>query len=281
MTREQKLALIIGFSLVLLVGVLVSDHLSGARHAQLADVGAALEQSAPAEFSEQLPDLSDRPTAEESVPVGTIAATSEPEPYRGAITPPLNENDRVAIGHESSADSFLSQLQQQFRESAASAPEAAQLDRSAELPEPRVADPLVADRRPLAVAHYQIKPGDSLWSIAQENYGNGHLAAKLGEYNVAQGRLRDINTIRVGASILLPEPRALGSSARPAGTLAADSAPTPRPRTYTVKRGDTLGEIAQRELGSARRTKAILVANTGLIDDPDDIRVGMVLRLPS
>ena len=41
MTREQKLALIIGFSLVLLVGVLVSDHLSGARNAHLADVGSA------------------------------------------------------------------------------------------------------------------------------------------------------------------------------------------------------------------------------------------------
>ena len=35
-TREHKLALIIGFSLVLVVGVLISDHFSKARSAQVA-----------------------------------------------------------------------------------------------------------------------------------------------------------------------------------------------------------------------------------------------------
>jgi LysM repeat protein len=37
-TREHKLALIVGFSLILLVGVLISDHLSRARQARIAPV---------------------------------------------------------------------------------------------------------------------------------------------------------------------------------------------------------------------------------------------------
>ena len=51
MTREQKLALIIGFALVLVVGVLVSDHLSAAREASGAtgETGLARALSEPEE----------------------------------------------------------------------------------------------------------------------------------------------------------------------------------------------------------------------------------------
>src|SRR6185436_2493355 len=45
-TREHKLALIVGFSLILLVGVLISDHLSRARQAKIVPVGAGESQIA-------------------------------------------------------------------------------------------------------------------------------------------------------------------------------------------------------------------------------------------
>ena len=38
MTRENKLALIIGFGLILVVGILVSDHFSPASNDQAADL---------------------------------------------------------------------------------------------------------------------------------------------------------------------------------------------------------------------------------------------------
>ena len=276
MTREQKLALIIGFALVLLVGVLVSDHLSGARASQLADVGAALEESAP-------PPLPDTAPAEPGTnsraerPLGAVAAAPEPVTRRP-------DDEARAMATETTSQSLLRALQEQFETTRQDAPTAAQIDRKPdaeprELPgeTPPVADPLVKDA--VAVATHRVEKGDSLWSIAERRYGDGHLAKALGEYNVARGRLRDPDTIRVGATILIPEPRALN---RP--VLAANQPTTtraPEPRTYTVRRGDTLGEIAQRQLGSARRVQAILAANESTIDDPDDIRVGMVLRLPS
>jgi len=280
MTREQKLALIIGFALVLLVGVLVSDHLSGARASQLADVGAALEESAPPPLPETNPIAS--PQTEQSRPLGTIAAG--PEPATPVERRPSDE--ARAMTSETTSQSFLRALQQQFESTRNDAPTAAQLDtRNAEpearelpdAPQPRVADPLVEDA--VAVATHRIEKGDSLWSIAERRYGDGHLAKALGEYNVARGRLRDPDTIRVGASILIPEPRALNQP-----VLAAKKPTTTRatePRTYTVRKGDTLGEIAQRQLGSSKRLQAILAANQSTINDPDDIRVGMVLRLPS
>lgn len=270
MTREQKLSLIIGFSLVLLVGVLVSDHLSGARAAQLADVGAALEQSAPPPLADPLPDYDDPEPEPLSLPA--IAATPEP----AAQDPP--RPTQTAQSEETTSESFLRSLQEQFRETGASAPVAAKLEeREVVLPEPRVVDPVVEDDRTPAVATYRVKKGDSVWSIAEKHYGDGHLAKKLAEFNVAQGRMRDADTILVGATILLPEPRALGAT----GARLTAASQAAEPRKYTVRKGDTLGEIAQRELGSSKRWEALVAANRRVIDDPDDIRVGMVLRIPS
>ncbi|HLT45264.1 MAG TPA: LysM peptidoglycan-binding domain-containing protein [Luteimonas sp.] len=62
---------------------------------------------------------------------------------------------------------------------------------------------------------------------------------------------------------------------------SADTTPADRQaRTYTVQSGDTLSEIAQRELGRASAWHAIFEANRDQIDDPDLIRPGQVLRLP-
>ena len=52
-------------------------------------------------------------------------------------------------------------------------------------------------------------------------------------------------------------------------------------KTYTVKSGDTLGEIAQRELGSAGKYMEIFNANKDQLTDPDKIKPGQVLKIPA
>jgi LysM repeat protein len=52
-------------------------------------------------------------------------------------------------------------------------------------------------------------------------------------------------------------------------------------RTYTVKPGDTLSHIAHEVYGKASRWHAIFEANRDQIQDPDLIRPGQVLQLPS
>ena len=52
----------------------------------------------------------------------------------------------------------------------------------------------------------------------------------------------------------------------------------PKPSTYTVQKGDTLGQIAQRELGSVKRLPDLLEANPKL--DPRKLQPGQVIRLP-
>lgn len=68
-----------------------------------------------------------------------------------------------------------------------------------------------------------------------------------------------------------------GSSTSPASRPGAENA---RAARYTVKQGDTLSAIAEREYGDAGKWKQIYAANRDQIDDPDLIHPGQELRIP-
>ena len=58
------------------------------------------------------------------------------------------------------------------------------------------------------------------------------------------------------------------------------AAAAPAVKTYTVKAGDTLSEIAKAELGSANAYMKIFEANRDQLSDPDKIKPGQVLKIP-
>jgi nucleoid-associated protein YgaU len=51
--------------------------------------------------------------------------------------------------------------------------------------------------------------------------------------------------------------------------------------TYTVKSGDTLSKIAKQHLGDANAYMKIFEANKDQLTDPDKIKPGQVLKIPS
>ena len=51
--------------------------------------------------------------------------------------------------------------------------------------------------------------------------------------------------------------------------------------TYTVVRGDTLSKIAEREYGDAKLWRKIFQHNKDVIENPDKIFPGQILKLPS
>lgn len=50
--------------------------------------------------------------------------------------------------------------------------------------------------------------------------------------------------------------------------------------TYTVQKGDSLSKIAKQELGDANAWQKIFEANRDVLDDPDKIFPGQILKLP-
>jgi nucleoid-associated protein YgaU len=51
--------------------------------------------------------------------------------------------------------------------------------------------------------------------------------------------------------------------------------------TYTVKPGDTLSKIAKETLGDANASTDIFNANKDVLSDPNKIKPGQVLKIPS
>jgi nucleoid-associated protein YgaU len=116
--------------------------------------------------------------------------------------------------------------------------------------------PSVAAKRNSVV----VKPGDSLWRIAEQNLGKGFLWHDVLAVNPG---IVDANHIAVGSQIYLP---AAVSSHRTTTVV-------------TVRKGNTLSTIARSRLGRASYWSCIAQANPA-VRDANLIYEGQVLRLP-
>ncbi|MFC5178280.1 LysM peptidoglycan-binding domain-containing protein [Nocardioides taihuensis] len=121
-----------------------------------------------------------------------------------------------------------------------------------------------------ATVDHSVKPGESLWSIAEDHFGDGARYKEIAELN------RDLlgsrpSFLEPGWVLKLPAAPDSGASAH----------------AYTVQPNDTLSDIARDELGDADRWPEIYKASTGItqpggarLADPDVIDVGWKLNIP-
>ena len=82
----------------------------------------------------------------------------------------------------------------------------------------------------------------------------------------------------VVADIKVQAPAAAPATATAA---AAAGSPSQTQRTYTVQAGDTLSKIAKDQLGSSNAYMEIFNENRDQLNDPDKIKPGQVLKIPS
>lgn len=71
------------------------------------------------------------------------------------------------------------------------------------------------------------------------------------------------------------------SNVQSGGSSTAPAAAPPAPaRTYTVADGDNLSKIAKKYYGKSNQWRRIFEANRDVIDNPDLIYPGQVLKIP-
>ncbi len=294
MTRELKLALILGSSLVLVVGVLISDHLSGARQARIERVDSPLVTQPVT----QVPPLASATHAADTIIPQMLdypsldPATQPPTTALGDPAPVTAQQ----IAQSNDPQSELDRLAAQFGFKLEPVPVAAQTDRI-ETPED-VAVLTMRDARaggpgdsPAAnssetgavrTTEYTVQSGDTLWSLAARFLGSGSRHAELKELN--KGRLGPNGELRLGLKILVPGATNAGRTneqAAPQRDATPEKKPTTPSRTYTVKAGDTLHKIAEKTLGSGNRWRDIFEANKSTMKDSNTLRVGAVLKIPT
>ncbi len=110
-----------------------------------------------------------------------------------------------------------------------------------------------------------VEPGDDLWSLAQDYYGDGFAWRQIAKANP--------DRLTGGPDVLEP-----GWRLKIPGVDRAGQEPS---ETVRVQPGDTLSGLADEHLGSADLWPELYEANRASVDDPDEIFRGMVLRLPS
>jgi len=274
MTREHKLALILGFAITLVVGMLLSDHFSKASQASLASPAAA----GAAQQAAQL-----QPSGAPAPRTTAAAATSQPAaaPLLDGPLPPADAaslRDPLAAGPavaDQTQGATLADLGAP-RRSTAPAP----LQQTAFTPAAQLSLRSAAQAPPPAAAtrRHVVRQGETLWSICVAVYGDGSLHRRLALYN--RDRLAPDGSLRAGTTLLLP-PRSMLTGAEAPPPQPSPPAAQAQQRVYVVQPGDTLSAIALRTLGSVRRMDEILQLNRDVVEDADDIRPGMTLKLPA
>jgi len=273
--REQKLSLIIGFTLILLVGVLISDHLSGARSATVSGVDGEETglfdvrlASGGAEDVAPFPIEDDETTLEPSPASPSLPPVADPLASEGTE---VEDPAPFAVIDQSS--DLLSELASRGERL---------LDQGAtlllEMPDRSI--PLVkTSPGQTALRWHTVADDETLWEIAERYYDRGSLWEKLARFNAE--RIGDAHTVRVGVRLAIPDPSVLRDDG---ATAPSPPAPAAREqvvaeRTYTVRKNDTIGEIAQALLGSSKRWREIAELNS--IEDENLLFEGQRLVIPA
>lgn len=130
---------------------------------------------------------------------------------------------------------------------------------------------------------YVVAPGETLFTIAQKVYGDGSLYRALFAYN--SDRYPHAEEIRSGNILDVPSadylkrryPELIGGTDPMTGNSRAAIAGG----TYTVREGDTLFDIARKQLGQASRWTELYEANRATLgENLENLRPGVTLRLP-
>jgi len=243
MTRENKLAMVIGFGLLLFVGILLSDHLS-ARDSQIADPMTrvtyeaaklpGLEQQEDTKlFGNKLPDAA--PT---SIPTpGGAPLTAEPTNLTsigGGMTPPP---------------------------AAPAAP--------------------VSNERTYTVTQGD-NPG-SIAKQFYGKRSLGAALAKFNNIDPSKMKIGqkfkipDITVLDPSAAPQAAAPQQIAGMQNNAATQTPAPVDAPKFRSVTVQKGDTLWKIATRELGNGSKSKQIQDANPGL--NPANLKPGASIKI--
>lgn len=119
---------------------------------------------------------------------------------------------------------------------------------------------------------YRVRPGETLYGIAQVYYGSGVHASAILRANPA---IKSARRLREDTVITLPDPATLRGASRPARPSNAAR------RTYLVRKDDSFYLIAKRVLGDGRRWHDIYELNKTLVkNNPKRLKPGMRIALP-
>jgi len=298
MTRETKIGLLVGLGIILLIGIIVSDHLSIVQHQTPADMTDFARQSQKSVNTTASPRTSSqhrftdrtrstsRTTGNQRNPVrriGPVGPLPSPSarPVRSSPTPRKLQSSPYKRPAPSVVKPRLA------GDLPSSVPTLSQTGVTSVVRQSKIRSstpPLPSRQR---MIHY-VKAGESLWQIAQRYYDNGENWTWIAQANPkavgAEGRVRE------GVRLVIPS-GPVAKVSKPTKKLADGRSDSAKPRTtvlgqfsartYIVRSNDSLYKIAAKTLGDGDRWEDLYQANRDRLDHPDRLRVGQRLKIPA
>lgn len=312
MARETKVGLLIGVGVILLIGIIISDHLSVVRKsnpsAAWTDFGNNAQRSIysdsnnsdsnngqPANNNTQLaPSNASSNTAANSYtdqPLPTPQELDQPQHQQVTGRLPQNQNTPSRPKQPVSVMQLGStQPRAQSHDQPSAAPASqTQIASTHEIDQPAPSQQrslttqspprTTADATSPAAANgeiiHQVKAGENLYQIAKQYYNNGRYWKSIANAN--PGKVSPNGRVRVGVKLLIPNRAGLANTKHNSAAGITKTA-----RTIQVKPGDTLFALAHQYLGSAARWHKLLAANSNLLHgSAKNLRPGMTLTVPS
>ena len=250
MTRENKLALVVGFGLILIVGILISDHLSAANRQEAAKLGVVDPLSAggsqPAtRLVEYNPSRSSQAAQQNNIETSTAhTAQQQAAPEHGLQIIDQSRNADTTLPPPAATQARPYDSGQTIDMGGIIEPARPQTEKPLETvtfgPGFDNAAPTNA-----SITFHDVRDREALSTICSNFYGTASLVNALAEFN----GIADPNLVHAGTRLKLPA--TLEGTARRGITNSASQTNTTKPaatkpRTYTIKRGDTLSELAEK-----------------------------------
>ena len=210
MSRENKLALIIGFGLVLFVGVLISDHLSEANRQVTADLAMAVDPLLDEDDGTTLIEFNPIPAPPLEIAVvepTPVANDHQLHVVREGET--LNAISRLWYGDESAASMLanynnLPDPNRLVPGTRLVMPPATEPTRRTTAVPTTVVDAVVTAPPPPELEIYTVQPGDTLSQIAQKLLGTSRATPQLFELN--RDVIGNMDALQVGMELRYRRP---------------------------------------------------------------------------
>ncbi len=297
MTRETKIGLVVGLAFIIVIGVLVSDHLSSVNRPprpQFADGNAAAERSTltpgagvrrgtdreirldnPIEPGGRLQADRTQPSPRPRDNGAANGNLTPLDPNGGRTTTPGNPNDiRPIPGNRDNADTPRPD-------------------------QPRDNDPDIT--LPPGTALYEAKAGDTVSKLAAKFLGANTNANRDKIINLNAGLRANPNRIVVGEVYIVPDPNARGVARGESGPGRSGLIPLVNPErtdlrggpaapreelattSYTTRPGDTLWKIARDQCGSQSKATVdqIKTLNQDVLKGKELLQPNMKLKIPT